>query len=153
MSSSYDRLDDALARIHAVRQRPSWRRRLFEGHPAVGSLPALRVLRAVERHESTGDAASVGDVAEYLAVEHSTASRLVGGVVASGLLSKSVAPDDQRRYLLALTEDGRRALGEITDRRRQMVADVVDGWLESDVEMLLGLLDRLADDFERGPGA
>lgn len=146
-----DHLDDVLARIHAARQRPSWRRRLFEGSGAVTSVSVLRALRAVERGERNGAGASVSDVADYMAIEHSTASRLVGRIVESGLLVKSTAPDDQRRCLLVLTERGRQGLTDITARRQRLVGEAVTGWPPDELKTLLDLLDRLADDFERGP--
>jgi DNA-binding MarR family transcriptional regulator len=150
---SFDHLDDVLARIHAARLRPSWRRRLFEGAGAITSVSVLRALRAVERCEHSGAVASVGVVADYMAIEHSTASRLIGRIVESGLLVKSSAPDDQRRCLLMLTERGRQGLTDITARRRQLVAEAVTEWPAGDLETLLALLDRLADDFERGANA
>lgn len=148
-----DDLDDLLARIHVARQRPAWRRRLFEGQRVITSMSVLRALRAVEHREHAGAGASIGDVAEYMAVEHSTASRLVGRLVESGLLEKSSATEDQRRCVLILTDLGRRELDDVTDCRRQMVAETVTGWPVSDLETLLKLLDRLAGDFERGPGS
>jgi DNA-binding MarR family transcriptional regulator len=146
----YDHLDELLTRIHIVRQRPDWRRRLLGSDAPVTSVSTLRVLRAVEQAQSVGDGASIGDVAEYMAVEHSTASRTVAPVVAAGLLTKTLAADDQRRCVLVLTDAGRQALAAVTDRRRELVADVVADWADGDVEALVTLLDRLAVDFERG---
>lgn len=148
--SRYDHLDDLLTRIHIVRQRPGWRRQVLgELAPAV-TVSTLRVLRAVEQCERSGRDASIGAVADYMAVEHSTASRTVGAVVNAGLLSKTVAPDDQRRCVLVLTDDGREALSAVTGRRREIVAGVVSDWPDTDVDSLLDLLDRLVADFERG---
>jgi DNA-binding MarR family transcriptional regulator len=89
--SPFDHLDDLLTRIHVARQRPSWRRRLLDGAGPVTNVSTLRTLRAVEHHQRNGGGASIGDVADYLAVEHSTASRTVSAVVAAGLLAKSSA--------------------------------------------------------------
>ncbi|KUI26137.1 MarR family transcriptional regulator [Mycobacterium sp. IS-1496] len=148
--SRYDHLDELLTRIHVIRQRPEWRRQLLDHTEPATTVSTLRVLRAVEQCETGGRGASIGDVAEYMAVEHSTASRTVGSVVAAGLLTKTLAPDDQRRCVLVLTDAGRAALAAVTDRRREIVADVVSGWPDTDVDALVGLLDRLVVDFERG---
>ncbi|MDT0406968.1 hypothetical protein, partial [Streptomyces edwardsiae] len=78
----YNQLDELLVRIHTVRQRPGWRRRLIDASGSVPSLSTLRVLRAVEQREKAGQSASIGEVAENMAVEHSTASRTVANVVA-----------------------------------------------------------------------
>lgn len=146
----YNQLDELLVRIHTVRQRPGWRRRLIDASGSVPSLSTLRVLRAVEHREKAGHSASVGDVAEYMAVEHSTASRTVANVVAAGLLTKTQDTDDQRRCVLTLTAAGRQALADVTERRQEMVAETVAGWPESDVDTLVDLLQQLVADFERG---
>lgn len=146
----YNDLDELLVRIHVVRQRPGWRRRLIDASGSVPSLSTLRVLRAVEQREKSGQSASVGDVAEYMAVEHSTASRTVTNVVSSGLLTKTHDAGDQRRCVLTLTPEGRRALADVTERRREMVAETVAHWPTDDVDTLVDLLQRLVTDFERG---
>ena len=146
--SRYDRLDDLLTRIHVVRQRPSWRRRLLDGVGPMANVSTLRVLRAVEQRPPDRGA-SIGDVADYRAVEHSTASRTVASAVAAGLLTKTTAAQDQRRCALVLTEAGRAALADVTDRRRSLVAETIRDWPDADVDTLVRLLDRLTDDFER----
>ena len=145
--SRYDLLDELLTRIHVIRQRPGWRRLLLDDSGPV-SVSTLRVLRAVEERDGAGLPASIGDVAENLAVEHSTASRTVASVVAAGMLTKSVAAEDQRRTSLALTDVGRKVLAQVTDRRRELVTEVTADWPDTDVDALVGLLDRLAVDFE-----
>jgi DNA-binding MarR family transcriptional regulator len=146
--SRYDRLDDLLTRIHVARQRPSWRRRLLGGAGAVTNVSTLRVLRAVEQHQQT-EGASIRDVADYMGIEHSTASRTVAAVVAAGLLTKTSAADDQRRSVLVLTDAAREALAAVTDRRRELVAKTISDWPDRDVDSLVELLERLTDDFER----
>ena len=150
--SRYDHLDELLTRIHVARQRPSWRRRLLDGASPVTNVSTLRVLRAVEQCQQVGGWASIRDVAEYMAVEHSTASRTVAAVVAAGLITKTSAAEDQRRCVLVLTEDGRKALATVTDRRRELVAETIADWPETDVDILVTLLDRLTERFERAVG-
>jgi len=147
----YDHLDELLTRLHLARQRPSWRRRLLDGNP-VANVSTLRVLRAVEHSQQAGDGASISDVAEYMAVEHSTASRTVGAVVAAGLLTKEYATDDQRRCVLVLTDVGRKALATVTDRRRELVAETITDWPDADVDTLVTLLERLTERFESSVG-
>ena len=146
--SPYDHLDELLTRIHVARQRPGWRRRLLDDSGPVANVSTLRVLRAVEQAPDSTAGVSVRDVAEYLGVEHSTASRSVAGVVASGLLAKTSASHDQRRCALALTDLGRKALDTVTERRRDVIAEAITDWPEDDVDTLVGLLDRLAQRFE-----
>lgn len=149
MVPRYNQLDELLVRVHTVRQRPGWRRRLIDASGSVPTLSTLRVLRAVEQRAKAGQNASIGEVAEYMAVEHSTASRTVANVVAAGLLTKTFAAEDQRRCVLALTDKGRQALADVTERRREMVAETVAHWRESDVDTLVDLLEQLVTDFER----
>lgn len=151
-SSRYDELDELLTRILNTRQRPDWRRRLLDGAAPGTSMSSLRALRAVEQRELTGQCASIGDVADFLAVEHSTASRTVSAVVAAGLLTKRPAADDQRRTLLTLTDVGRETLTQVTERRREMLTEVVAGWPDADVDTLVTLLLRLVTGLEYGVG-
>lgn len=139
-----DELDELLVRIRVAHQRPGWRRRLLDGSAYDLGLSDIRVLRAVERRVD----ASIGEVAEDLGIEHSTASRAVTQVVSAGFLVKSTSPEDQRRTSLELTEIGQRALREMTDRRRVMVAEAVLDWMPPDIARLNEMLGRLADDFE-----
>lgn len=112
------------------------------------NVSTLRVLRAVEESQRTGDGASIRDVADFMAVEHSTASRTVATVVAAGLLTKTSAPDDQRRCTLVLTDIGRKALATVKDRRRDLVAETIADWPDADVDTLVELLARLTERFE-----
>ena len=150
--SRYDDLDELLTRIHVARQRPGWRRRLLDGTSPVTNVSTLRVLRAVEQCQQVGGGTSIRDVAEYMGVEHSTASRSVAAVVAAGLLTKTSAADDQRRCALVLTDVGRTALGTVTGRRRELVAETIADWPDADVDMLVALLDRLTERFEHAAG-
>jgi DNA-binding MarR family transcriptional regulator len=139
-----DELDELLVRIRLAHQRPDWRRRLLIGSAHRLGLSDLRVLRSVERRSG----ASIGDVAEDLGIEHSSASRAVTQVVAAGFLIKSSSPEDKRRTILELTDTGRQALRNTTARRREMVADAVIDWMPSDIARLNELLRRLADEFD-----
>jgi DNA-binding MarR family transcriptional regulator len=148
VASRYDQLDDLLTRIAVARQRPGWRRRVLDDAGPVTNASALRVLRAVEQCQQLGAGASIRDVAEFMAVEHSTASRSVAAVVSTGLLTKAFATDDQRRCALVLTDAGREALAAVTGRRRDLVAETIADWSENDVDALVNLLDRLTERFE-----
>ena len=146
-----DAMDEHLSRIYVARQRPAWRRRLFDGLTHLRSLSDLRVLRAVERRTASVGSVSIRDVADEMGIEHSTASRAVANVVEAGFLDKTHCVEDQRRCLLVLTPRGEEALEEATDRRRTMVAEYVAHWPVAAVVQLTDLLGRLADEFEAQP--
>lgn len=141
-------LDECLSRINAVRQRPAWRRRVLADLKFVKSLSELRVLRAVERRTTANASPSVRDVAEEMGIEHSTASRAVANTVEVGFLVKSNDSDDQRRCVLTFTDQGRQALVEATERRREVVAESASSWTLTEIESLTSLLTRLVHDFE-----
>ncbi|ORA63293.1 MarR family transcriptional regulator [Mycolicibacterium elephantis] len=148
LQSRYDQLDELLTRIAIARQRPSWRGRVLDGSAPVTNPSTLRTLRAVQECQQAGGGASVRDVADFLAVEHSTASRAVTAGVAAGLLTKTFAADDQRRCALMLTDEGRKALATVAERRRDLVAEMVEDWPDTDVDTLVSLLGRLTERFE-----
>ena len=148
ISKELEDLDDCLARIYAIRQRPAWRRRVLDDLKFVKSLTALRVLRAVERRTTAIVRPSVRDVAEEMGTEHSTASRAVASVVEVGFLVKSNDADDQRKCVLSLTDWGLEALSEATERRREMIAESATDWNLAEIGSLTSLLTRLADDLE-----
>lgn len=141
-------LDELVIRVRLATQRPEWRRQLTRGTVHELTIGDLRVLRSVERRARQGADVSIGGVAEDIGVEHSTASRAVTAVVAKRLLTKSVSSADQRCTSLALTDAGREALEETTQRRREMVAEVVTDWSSDDLASLLKFLRRLANDLE-----
>lgn len=149
------RLDDALVQVRRLLHRPGYRRRLRASLPDDVELTTLRVLRAVERAEdaapTSGDVAapSIGDVAETLDVDPSTASRFIETAHADGLLDRRTCERDRRRSRLYLTPDGRDLLGRATLARREVLAEVTDGWSDEEVATLGALLERLRDGFAR----
>lgn len=144
---TFRQLDDLLARVRVTQQRPWYRARLL-GTDSVGSPAELRVLRAVETRSVGGGQPAIREVAEELALEHSSASRAVDAVVRKGLVAKSPAVHDSRRAILSLTDAGRRALAVTTQRRMTLFVEATRGWDPDDVARLTGLLGRLADDLD-----
>lgn len=142
-----ERLDEALVHTRRLLQRPGYRRRLLAALPDRVELTVLRVLRAVEGHGDT--APSIGQVAEVLVVEPSTASRFVERAAAMGYLERHACQHDRRRTRLQLTAAGTRLLAQATAARRELLAEVTDGWAGGDVEALAELLQHLRAGFDR----
>jgi len=138
-------MDEALLGIRRVFMRPGYRQRLLEGSSRNLTLATLRLLRAIERSDS---APSVGEVAEALTIDPSTASRLVDAATESGLVERQACADDRRSRRLYLTKEGTSALAEVTARRRQLLSQVTDGWSEEELEQLAGMLTRLRAAFD-----
>src|SRR5689334_3629640 len=84
--------------------------------------PQLRVLVMIA---STGPL-NLGAVARGLGVHPSNATRACDRLVAAGLLDRSDDPADRRNLQLQLTEDGRRLVEGVMDRRRHAIAAVLE---------------------------
>lgn len=143
-------LDDALFDIQRIVRRPGYRARLLAALRVRVELSTVRVLRAVER--SSESAPCIGDIADRLLIDPSTASRFVDQQVASGYLQRRRDPADGRRTQLVLTADGRALLGEVTAARRHLLSEVTAEWDPSDLDRLSALLIALREDFDHLEG-
>jgi DNA-binding MarR family transcriptional regulator len=85
------------------------------------TLPQFRMLVVLD---SRGEL-SLSRLADQLAVNPSTAMRMVDRLVALGMASRSESPTDRRLVRLSLTEAGRRTVAEVTSRRRAEIARIV----------------------------
>lgn len=136
-------IEHALFQLRRVWAKPELLQHLreqFEGRSV--QLSSLMVIHAVV---SQGDNVTVGAVAEYLDIDPSTASRLVGQAIDAGFVSRRASPVDARRAQLQLTDAGRR-VKELTDEfRRQFIAALVADWSDDERAMFARLLRRFTD--------
>jgi DNA-binding MarR family transcriptional regulator len=137
-------LDRALLELRRLVNRPGYRQRLLGPLGRRVELSTVRVLHAIDQATTPP---SIGDVAATLAIDPSTASRLVGQRVTEGLIERSPDPDDRRRTVLRLTRTGGALLEELSASRIAMLTEVTAGWSAADVRLLEQLLHRLADGF------
>lgn len=154
-AAAYADLLDALTDLRRFWERPD-RKRWFLAELGVPvELAVLRTLAAVDRCDAasvgTGGAAhtTVGAVAEALAVNQSTASRLVDQTVRAGYLDRHADAADGRRIGLALTDAGRSLLARADVIRHRWLAAVTADWEAAEVRSLVELLRRLLDDAAR----
>lgn len=145
-----DALDDALVRVRRVLQSPGYRRKLVGQLGGVEALSTLRLVRAVER---AGEAPSVGDVAELLLVDPSTASRSVDDAVERGYVVRRPCAKDRRRALLHLTDAGRELLARMTAVRHDLLSEVTADWEPEELADLVQRLRHLLDGLERLTGS
>jgi len=145
-----DRLDELLVELRRVLLRPGYRRALLGDLAGTVGLATVRLLRTVQR---AGGPPSIGEVAEVLAVDPSTASRVVDRAAEAGLLERRACADDRRRARLRLTSDGEALLAEVTARRRAVLAAAVEGWDRDDLVLLQVLVDRLLAGFDAAAGS
>ncbi len=85
------------------------------------TLPQFRMLVVLASH---GEAKLV-TLAEALAVNPSTALRMVERLAVAGLVSRRVNPASRREVVLRLTRSGQQVVDEVTARRRQEIAAIV----------------------------
>ncbi|MDI3387709.1 MarR family transcriptional regulator [Streptomyces sp. B-S-A8] len=86
------------------------------------TLPQFRMLIVL----SSRGATKLVDLAELLGVAPSTAMRMVDRLIAAGLADRRVNPRNRRETLLQLTDAGRRIVTDVTARRRQEIAGIVE---------------------------
>lgn len=86
------------------------------------TLPQFRMLVVL----STRGATKLVTLADLLQVAPSTAMRMIDRLIAAGLADRQTNPDNRRETLLQLTEEGRRAVEDVTARRRTEIAAIVE---------------------------
>ncbi len=145
-----DRLDELLVELRRVLLQPGYRRALLGDLAGSVGLATVRLLRTVQH---AGEPPSIGAVAEVLAIDTTTASRLVDRAAEGGLLERRACADDRRRARLHLSPAGEELLAAVTARRRAVLAAAVDGWDPDDLVLLEGLVDRLLVGFDLATGS
>jgi DNA-binding MarR family transcriptional regulator len=108
-------------------------------------MSSVLVVEACARAEPGTAEMTVGDVAVFLDVEPSTASRLVERATAAGLLRRSASAVNGRRATLHLTDAGRALRARATAARLGWLSDVLADWAHEDVQVLGSALTRFAD--------
>ena len=105
-------------------------------------LPVLRVL-------CEGGPARHTALAERLRLDASTVSRKIRHLEERRLVVVSPDAADGRARQVELLPAGRRALEQLLDRRRDLIADVLSSWPDADRALLHQLLDRFNTDLTR----
>ncbi len=137
-------LDTALLDLRRVWLHPRLLRWFAEEVGTDVEIATLRTLRAIEA--GGGEPIGVGDVAAAIAVDASTASRLVEQAVADGYVTRRSSARDRRRTELALTGEGERLLARSTEVRARLLGRATRDWADEDLIALAGLLGRLQVD-------
>lgn len=106
----------------------------------------------LQRVHLEGKEASQADIAKSNFRNRATTSRVISGLCKKGLLKKSRFRDDQKRYKLEMTEEGRllmkRVMPLIIDLRR--VSTI--GISEDEFEIFYKVLDQLYQNFDAYEG-
>ncbi|MGV9251561.1 MarR family winged helix-turn-helix transcriptional regulator [Streptomyces sp. NPDC003697] len=109
-----------------------------EVHPDLESA-AYGLLVRLEEHG--GQRAT--DLAAYIGVGKATMSRQLRALEELGLVAREPDPADGRAWLVALTEDGRRRVGQVRDARRARYVSQLAHWDRREVAELARLLHEL----------
>ena len=86
----------------------------------------------------------LGDIAEAMKLDASTVSRHVQQLGDRGFVERVPDPEDGRASIISLTDDGRDALRSSFEQRRNILAEAIADWSESEREQLRLQLSRLA---------
>jgi DNA-binding MarR family transcriptional regulator len=86
------------------------------------TVPQFRMLVVLE----TGGPTNLSRLAEQLAVNPSTAMRMIDRLVAAGMVERAHDPADRRVVKLALTKTGSHAVREVTESRQAEIARIVE---------------------------
>lgn len=102
-----------------------------------GQMDALDLLVSVE-------SCRMGDLAEYLRIDPSTATRSVQRLIKDNLAERVEHDGDARVVHIATTERGRRIHAEVSERRRGVIAAVMQKFDADEREQLAGMLEKFA---------
>lgn len=85
------------------------------------TLTQFRTLVVLQAHGPT----RLNRLADRLQVNSSTALRTIDRMIANGLADRRENPEDRREVLIDLTARGRELVDDVTERRRQAIAEIV----------------------------
>jgi DNA-binding MarR family transcriptional regulator len=88
-------------------------------------------------------------IAAAVDTQPSRVSKEVNELRRLGLVNARVDPDDARATLLTVSAAGRRAFERYRGAADELLADVLDGWTDDELDALGTTLQRLARDFSR----
>ena len=100
-----------------------------------GQMDALELLVTVE-------SCRMGDLAEYLRIDPSTATRAVQRMIKDNLAERVQHSGDGRIVAIAATERGRRIHGEVNERRRAILLAVMNDFEPEERYVLADLMER-----------
>jgi DNA-binding MarR family transcriptional regulator len=139
-------VDDALLRL-----RRMWspdRSAVIDDAGTPVQMSSLLVIEACAR--ASGPEVTVGDVAAFLDVAPSTASRLVDRAELAGLVSRAPSGVNSRRTAILLTDKGSDLQQRAYRARVRWLAEMLHDWNDLDVATLGRLLSRFATAVEHG---
>jgi DNA-binding MarR family transcriptional regulator len=92
---------------------------------------------------------TVNEIAVLAVTEQSTASRTVDSMVASGLVKREIAEEDQRRRVVALTADGEALLRKIWPVMEKNYDRLINGIAPDDIEVCARVLAKMVENIRQ----
>jgi DNA-binding MarR family transcriptional regulator len=92
----------------------------------------------------------MGDLADALRVDPSTATRAVQRLERFGLASRCNSPSDKRVVMVSITDDGRARHAEAAHRRQEVITHMLGVFDRDEFEQLASYMERFVgalDDF------
>lgn len=105
----------------------------------------LDALRAMNRIDGE---VTVGAIADVMRLDPSRGSRLVAELVTQGLLRRDASQADGRRSIVVRTELGDQLMAQVDATKRRLLASMLDGWSEEELNVFAGLFDKFVSKFE-----
>jgi DNA-binding MarR family transcriptional regulator len=105
------------------------------------TLPQYRMLVVLD----TQGPSSLARLAEHLEVNPSTALRMVERLTAAGMVAKVAYPANRREVRLHLTPTGWQVVRQVTEKRREEIARIVDAMPPERREDLVAALRAFSD--------
>ncbi len=109
------------------------------------SIPQLRSLSFINRNPGT----SLSEVAEHLGVTCATASSTIERLVQRHIVQRTENPQERRRVVLNLTEEGKLLLTQSQAKTSAHIADILEGLTPEQVSHIEEGLTLLKNVFER----
>ncbi len=107
---------------------------------------ACQALRDLSAHSDT---VAVKDLAAFLQLDHSTASRLLTDAERDGYVVRSSDPSDRRRTTVALTPTGVQVADGAHAAQQAFLGLLLEDWSDDDVAALARSLDHLQRTLEQ----
>jgi DNA-binding MarR family transcriptional regulator len=111
------------------------------------TMPQFRTLAFLGRNEG----AMLGDVAAFLTLTLSAASKLVDGLVVADLVARESDPDDRRKIALKLTPTGQKKFAAARQATAEFLADRVAPLSTADRVSIIGAMQILHRIFSEAP--
>jgi len=105
------------------------------------TVPQFRMLVVLD----TNGATSLSRLAEQLAVNPSTAMRMVDRLTAAGMVERTADAGDRRVVRLVATEAGHRVVHQVTERRQAEIAQIVAAMPDKHRDAMVQALQAFAD--------